>query len=146
MRKIAKPAGLIADFPLDDEWPTVAVPFERIHKLRDIHFTLPQRNFRAPLARNFGAPGVLDVDRPDIRAEYLDSSNRVAHVIKQHVGRIKVDLEIWQTQLVERKTEKVCSLLTRLERQRDPLGSGQPACLTQSFQNRSPTALAGGRS
>ena len=64
--------------------------------------------------------------------ENLDGSNRVAHVVEQHVGGIKINFEVRHTQLVEREPEKVCRLLTGLECQCDPLGRGQSTRLTQS--------------
>ena len=91
----------------------------------------------------FRSPGVFDVDRANIRPEDLDGPDRVAHVVEQHVGGVEVDLQAWRLELVERESQQVGGLLAGLERQRDALGGGQLASLSQRLEHRRPGGVAG---
>src|SRR5437870_540360 len=94
VRNVRKPLLLIAHLPLNAQGTAVADFLQGLNELTDVDLALTQRDFLAPVAWNGRPIGVLDMDAANIGAQDLDCSERVAFIIKQHVRRVEIDLQI----------------------------------------------------
>src|SRR5438132_8632914 len=103
MRHVFQAAFLIAHLALDAQCPAVPRLLERLDKLTDVYLSLSERDFFPPVAGDFRAVRILDVDAADVRTEEFDRLLRIALVVEQHVGWIEVDLQVRTLELVQRQ-------------------------------------------
>src|SRR5262249_33387653 len=85
---------LIAYLPLKAQGAAVADSLQRLDELANVDLALTERHLITPGARYCWPLGVFDMDGADMRRQNLDSPQRVAFVVEEHVGRVEVDLQV----------------------------------------------------
>src|SRR5579884_227521 len=136
MSHIAQSFLLIAYFPLDAQRSAVANLFQSRDKSTDVDLPLTERHFLTPDSGRLWPITVLDVNAADVRSQNLHGPQRIALVIKQHIGRIEVYLQIGTFQFVERAAEQVGGFLAGLESDGDALLGSQGADLAERIEER----------
>ena len=66
MGDVADSRRLVANLALDGQGALVADLLKRLHEPANVHLALTERDLFPPLARHLRAPGVLDVNAPDV--------------------------------------------------------------------------------
>src|SRR5260370_23968526 len=74
---------------------------ERAEEFRPIDFTGADRDFVAPSAARAGASGVLDMDLLEPGTENAQRFDGIAFVVKNDVGGIKIDADVWRLQFFQ---------------------------------------------
>src|SRR5579875_441205 len=127
---------LIADLALDAQRSAITDFFQGQHKGADVDLALAERHFLAPDAGPCRSIGVLDVNAADVRSQDLHSTERITLIIKQHVGRIEIHLQIGALQFIEGEAKQVSSFLAGLKGDGDAFFCGQGTDLAECVEER----------
>ena len=102
------------ELTVDGEQAVECSGLEHVEKRRPVDLARAGDDLGAPLTRRGRARGVLDVTRTHMRHEVLQRRDRIALVVKNHVGGIEIDKQVFSVDIVNEFQQMVSGFLARL--------------------------------